>query len=354
MTHQTFSATVKLNPLNTTDLSRRRTELMGLAMLAVMLFHAPLTRASAFWGLRRVGNVGVDVFLFLSGVGLWYAWTKRPTLAQYFRRRYRRIYPAWIIVALLFYVPRYIMGEGHSTSLVDLAGDVLINWDFWLNDEGTFWYVPAIMMLYTLAPAYLMAIERWPSWRWLPVGLMVWCAAVQWVAPIHAAVGHIEIFWSRMPIFFIGINMGAWVKAGRTADGGARSLLALLFVGSLALSVYIEATRGRAFPLFAERMLYIPLTVSVCLLFPTLLDLLPRWANAAFRLVGTLSLEIYLLHAQFVLQPLSKLQLGYWPTFLLTLALTLPLAWVLHWGIERVMASPPLPPLRGERGSGHS
>ena len=143
-------------------ISRYRGELMGLAMLFIILFHVWLPRNDMFFGLRRCGNVGVDMFLFLSGIGLWYSWSKRPSLAQYFIRRYVRVYPAWLIIACLYYIPRFPKGG----NIGDLLGDILINWDFWLHCELHFWYIPTIMMLYTAAPFYMRLIERHTLYRW--------------------------------------------------------------------------------------------------------------------------------------------------------------------------------------------
>lgn len=58
------------------NISRYRGELMGLAIIFVVLFHVGLPREDIFFGLRRMGNIGVDIFLFLSGIGLWYSWSK--------------------------------------------------------------------------------------------------------------------------------------------------------------------------------------------------------------------------------------------------------------------------------------
>jgi peptidoglycan/LPS O-acetylase OafA/YrhL len=46
------------------------------------------------------------------------------------------------------------------------------------------------------------------------------------------------------------------------------------------------------------------------------------------------SLEAYLLHIHFVLSYIEPHHLGYWLTFLLTVAITLPLAWLLHKVID--------------------
>lgn len=316
------------------NISRYRGELMGAAMLFVILFHVGLPREDAFYGLRRIGNIGVDMFLFLSGVGLWFSWTKRPSLKHFFTRRYLRIYPAWLIIACLFYIPDFLGSRQFSTNLIDLLGDVLINWDFWLHDELSFWYIPATMMLYLFAPAYMQLIIKHPVYRWLPVVMIMWCILVQYVTPIHAAVGHLEIFWSRVPIFFIGINFGKAVKEKRCMDGASLWLIVLVFVMAFASSVFLEQVRHGQFPLFIERMLYIPLTVTVILLLNRVFRRTPKWFNATFREVGALSLEAYLIHLHFVLVHIERFHWSYWPTFLVCIAITMPLAWLLHKIVE--------------------
>lgn len=327
---------MRIPDIELANMSRYRGELMGAAMLFIILFHVGLDRGDPFYGLRRCGNVGVDMFLFLSGVGLWYSWMRTPSLRHFFLRRYIRVYPAWLIMASLYYIPDYLYGRGHSTSLADLAGDILINWDFWLHDELTFWYVPAIMMLYTVAPFYMKLILRHPFYRWLPLVAVIWCIMVQWVLPIHAAVGHLEIFWSRVPIFLIGINMGRHVKERQTIDGQAVWFLILIFLMTFGTSLYLEQVRHGRFPLFVERMLYIPFTVTTLMLLNRIFRRTPGWFNAFCRLVGTVSLEAYLIHIHFVLCYVEAYHLGYWPTFLITVAVTMPLAWLLHRIIQLI------------------
>lgn len=322
------------------NISRYRAEQMGAAMLFVILFHVALDRGDPFYGLRRCGNVGVDIFLFLSGVGLWFAWTKTqaPSVAHFYRRRLLRILPTWLVCSTAFYMPDYLGPRRFSKNLVDLMGDITINWDFWLHDELTFWYVPAIMLLYLLAPWYMRLIQRYPVYRWLPLLMVVWCVMVQWVLPIHHAVGHLEIFWSRVPIFFIGINFGELVRTRRQLPGESVWLLLLTFLMTFGTCLYLEQVRHGHFPLFVERMLYIPFTVCTVLVMNRIFRRTPQWVNSAFRFVGALSLEAYLIHIHFVLVYVQPYHMGYWPTFLITVAITLPIAWLLQRAIGFVSA----------------
>ena len=183
--------------MNYNVLSKYRGELMGLAILFVVMFHVYMPGTDFFYPLRRLGNVGVDMFLFVSGMGLWFSWTRSrlgrnldgvggmsvvPALKRFFSRRYLRIYPVWILVAAYFYVGKYVEnpGGGYSPDVPNLIANVLFNWSFWRADDLTFWYVPATMMLYNFAPPYMELIRRQPAWRWLPVAfiLLAACPAV--------------------------------------------------------------------------------------------------------------------------------------------------------------------------------
>lgn len=318
---------LNIKDIELANISRFRAQQMGVAMLIIILFHVGLPRFDPFFGLRRMGNIGVDIFLFLSGVGLWFSWMKTPSFRHFLMRRYLRVYPAWLLIACLYYIPRFHGGDWFAW--LDLVLDITINWDFWLHDELTFWYIPATMMLYLFAPAYMELIRRHPIYRWLPVAMVVWCVLVQWVTPIHQAVGHLEIFWSRVPIFFIGINMGEMVRRKATVDGAGIWMILLLFVMTLASCVFLEQVRHGEFPLFIERMLYIPLTVTSVLVLNRVFRRLPQWCNNALGFVGNLSLEAYLIHSHFVLAYLEPLGWAYWPTFLSCAVITLPAAWLL-------------------------
>lgn len=332
---------MKIRDIELGNISRYRGELMGAAMLFVILFHINLPRTDVFFGLRRMGNIGVDMFFFLSGIGLWFSWGKlrmQKTVSEaalvFFKRRYLRIYPAWLIIACLYYIPRFHGGDW--LAWVDLIGDITINWDFWLHDELTFWYIPATMMLYLFAPAYMELIRRHPLYRWLPVLMIVWCVIVQWVLPIHQTVGHLEIFWSRIPIFFIGLNAGEYVLQKERIDGHVIWMIVLSFIMILSACIYLEQMRHGKFPLFVERMLYIPLTITGILLLNIIFEKVPQWMGKLLRFIGLLSLELYLIHVHFVLVYVEKWGLPYWGKFVVCILITIPLAWVLSKIVEYI------------------
>ena len=318
-----------MKPMNLHDLSRFRGELMGIAMLVVMMFHVGFSRYDTIWFcMNRCGNVGVDMFLFLSGIGLWYAWCKgTQNLLVFYRRRFQRIYPAWLLLSSLYYVPLYFEGK---FTLLQTIGNILIGWRLWSGFVDEFWFIPMILAFYLVAPFYMMLIRKHEAWRWLPMVAMVFCVLLQYWQPLNVAAGHLEILFSRVPIFLLGINAGQWVKEERQLEPHAFWLLLLLFVLSFGVCINFEnGLRGR-FPLFLERMVYIPLSISALLLLCKVLAHSPQWLTKALAFVGTVSLELYLIHVNFVLKYLQPYNFGYWLTLLLMTAIALLLAWIIH------------------------
>ena len=102
-----------------------------------------------------------------------------------------------------------------------------------------------------------------------------------------------------------------------------------MFLMTLLSSIFLEQVKHGQFPLFLERMLYIPLTVTSILLLNRIFRRTPKWVNKAFMFVGALSLEAYLIHIHFVLYYIEKWHWSYWPTFFICIGITLPAAWIL-------------------------
>ena len=114
----------------------------------------------------------------------------------------------------------------------------------------------------------------------------------------------------------------------------------LTFLLTFGTCLYLEQVRHGHFPLFVERMLYIPFTITSILVLNRVFRRTPQWFNNFCKLVGAVSLEAYLIHIHFVLCYVEPYRLGYWPTFIITVAVTMPLAWMLHkrieWGTKRI------------------
>lgn len=145
---------LSMTKLNYKLISTYRTQLMGLAILWVVLYHSTINASSVpvLGTLQAYGYGGVDIFLLVSGLGLYYAYRGNVSMATFYKRRLQRILPTYLPVVLLFCLLYWGIGEMSFT-------EVLLNLttlSFWLGLDSRFdWYVPALLVLYFLTPLFM-------------------------------------------------------------------------------------------------------------------------------------------------------------------------------------------------------
>lgn len=81
-------------------ISKYRTELMGLAILWIMLYHCREVDIPIIRQIQEVGYSGVEIFFLLSSFGLLYAWEKRKSVKEFYLRRARRILPYYLPIVV--------------------------------------------------------------------------------------------------------------------------------------------------------------------------------------------------------------------------------------------------------------
>ena len=146
--------------LNFFLVSRYRSEIYGIAALWIVFLHE-----ISFQGLGdnisnrflrlpiqllREGDVGVDVFLFLSGVSLYFALAKKPTMGRYILRRLDRV----LIAVFIIYGTRWIIQAVYYRQDWHLLAMEFSLTQFWLigRNDGT-WYISLLIPLYILYPS---------------------------------------------------------------------------------------------------------------------------------------------------------------------------------------------------------
>lgn len=105
--------------------SQYRSELMGIATLLIIICHAPIYGVQMPQWLSIFlsnGGLGVDIFLFLSGMGMYNSWTsnkkKGNSLLFWLFKRYIRI----IIPSILIIIPIYFLGVNQThKSVIELS-----------------------------------------------------------------------------------------------------------------------------------------------------------------------------------------------------------------------------------------
>ena len=276
-------------------ISRRRAELMGVAAVMVLLFHMPDFTGNAVWRFlaRERGNMGVDVFILLSGFGLTYSLKARPDLGRYFTRRLERLLPAYYLMFALV-----ILIDGMPAWDSFVAHILPIH--LWVGQEDL-WFISACLLYYLLIPPmyFLMLRARMPRLMFA-VLMGVFCVI------IPAATRHCgpEAAIMRLPALVVGVGIGTFAQRHESRrdwliDG---AMLVALYIAGLVLASHSHALSRAPLNLMKSaqtrrmcKALRTPLIVAALALILEGVQRTPlRFVNAALRALGRCSLEVYL------------------------------------------------------------
>lgn len=282
-------------------LSKTRGELYGLAILSVIVFHhfegvtgGPLYAVAKTYN-TFIGSIGVDVFVFLSGFGIYHSLSAEPPLGKFYARRLRRVLVPYLVIGLLFwgFKDLVVLHLPIERFLYDYSFV-----SFWLEGVRTVWYVPFILLMYLVSPLV---------WRVIKIGIpsivlaatwLVGCIAVRAAVPVFYA--HTEIALMRAPLFFLG--MGCGKLAMRNPHVPPALLVALPFFAffkihaELVQSPYIRVANGLYGCFLIAAYLFLHETIRCWLSSGTREGSVSLSCDSILRKVGGFSYELYLSH----------------------------------------------------------
>src|SRR5574344_547631 len=270
-------------------ISRYRTELMGFAIIWVILFHSGIS-IPILRNLCSIGYGGVDIFLFLSGFGLYFSFKKSSNVLHFYKNRCIRIFPTYALIVLISMI---IMGAFSISQF--LLNTTTIG--FWIGKGYFEWYIPALVMFYLLFPLLFKLVNKN-----LAVFLLI-------VVSVTAALALLRInlnikdtymlFITRIPIFSLGVLWGKWTFNKKQLTAVSKGIIYVSFVIGL-MSILFFTTHLPVKILWGYGVYWYPfilITPGLCAFVATALDVLHRAIiNKVLAFCGTVSLELYLLH----------------------------------------------------------
>ncbi len=196
----------------TMNISKYRTAIMGLAALWVWYFHCGTTFIQSGgilekveWYLQRIGFCGVDIFILLSGFGLYYYFEKHPlnnvqSLFQYYRRRLGRIYATFLPFTILFaYVKQWTFRE--------FIGRVTTYSLFKIIIYEYLWFMACLFFFYFIAPYYMMIFRKIKHKLLLTLSAILISILSVYLLTNHLRMDLFGII-IRFPVFLLGFYFG--------------------------------------------------------------------------------------------------------------------------------------------------
>lgn len=283
-------------------LSKYRSFLMGFAILWVMYFHIPLNFVTEIgWFIHRIGFYGVDIFLFLSGLGVYFSLMKRPNVLGFYKARLARILPAYIIVACASYC-LLRLDKASATDFFYYISGV----GYWTRHARFDWYIPTQLLFYLITPLFLFFYKKL-SGKWQTI-YTVACMSLSAPLCVIMYYNNLIYLWGtavRLSVFLLGIHTGRLVAQDKKVTKTSLALNIIAFAVGTFLAYYLNGCVKE--PEYVKNglncypaLLMMP---SFCLLVSLGLSALGKKIPKAekiivypFNFLGKYSLELYLLH----------------------------------------------------------
>ena len=250
--------------------------------------------------LAQFGNMGVDVFLLLSGISLYFAWRKRPSLGSFYLRRFVRILIPYLFLGVSYWI--WLELYSHNGMLLRNITQLSLL----LDGDITTWYIGAILVFYLCAPAIFWLMERK---KLLGVSVNRHCVTLLLVfGTILACFGlrkltpelydNCEIALTRFAVFVIGCDLGKTVYHHSRSDNVDSGRKEVVLGSVLFLMLYWLFRETASVPEIWLRFSFIPAALCICISVSWLIDKMQNWTRLRrfLRYFGDRSLEIYLSH----------------------------------------------------------
>lgn len=264
--------------LNLSVYSKYRTQIMGLAAIMIIVCHirgVDYSRVPYFEKIIWLGNYGVELFLFVSGIGMYYSLNHKESLVQWYKRRFLRIMVPFMLTTIILYPLRFVFGI--HTSLSDFLLNVT-TLEYWLYHRGA-WYVAMLFPLYILTP---ISVHILKSERWKYVAMIFTIVVLLLVSYIHCdnnVINNIQFVTLRVPMYILGICVAPLVQT--ECEFNQSNVCIVIIIGAL-LWHYCGLSLGGG--------------IVIVLLIGYLINILVKnpLISRLLQFMGNISLESYL------------------------------------------------------------
>lgn len=293
--------TSKLRPLQLADVSKYKNEIYGICILWIVLLHGISTLKFDFsFGVKFLkpiqpmiyfGITGVEIFLFCSGIFLYYSFHKNPDILFFIKKRLVRLVLPVIVISGLYWIGRYIFVE-HN---IYLFISKLSMMDFWFSLDQQIWFISFILVCYFLYPyIHLFLFEKSSKnalFRLLILLAIAGLVTLSISANYPEIFSRLEIALTRFPVFFIGCFVGKFVYEKKTLPWYTYIICLVLSI----ISFYVISLNICG--VILEKWIRMVAGISLTYVFVLVFNLLKfKPLNKFFAFFGKISINLYISH----------------------------------------------------------
>ena len=207
-------------PMETTG----ENQLFGLSIIGIIIFHfceSVLSQKTGdgFYVFAMIYNCifsssGVEIFLFLSGMGLFYSMKKNSNVLQFYSKRFRRVLIPYLMFGLIYWIINdFVLLQRDFGQFISDFFLITV----WTEGVRRFWFISFILILYIVFPLFFHMLDTTRKNRGVIFVLLMAicvtaCALLASLAP--DVYGNIELAICRLPAFLFGVYYGGKIYNG--------------------------------------------------------------------------------------------------------------------------------------------
>ena len=296
----------KINNKDWSILSKYRNEIYGISIIGIIILHYfNAVLKSDIEGIRRIiatayfdiiGSSGVDVFLILSGMGLYFSMRKNDNILNFYARRCKKILIAYIIWGGSFWFIREIvlLNRGYKSFFYNFSF-----LSFWNDGVTSLWFIAFILLMYAVYPFLNMCLKKENPHRtglciWMIIGCMTMIEIFKVYTPEFYMNAKLAIY--RLPVFIIGVYYGSKIYEKKPFDivDLITVIVGLLSNLVLVLSKSMNLSFIRRVDVEYIRAIY---SIALVIIFAWVFDYVKNSrVSKVLKATGMLSLELYMTH----------------------------------------------------------
>ena len=266
------------------DISIYRSELMGWSIIWIMMLHFTFNQIKPLGFVAQYGFAGVDIFMLVSGLGIYYSLHSNHNLLQFYKKRLLRIFPTYYILGLFASILLF-----HDNIIEYLCRYSTIG--FWTGGIYWEWYIPSIVILYLLSPIIKYIIEK-------KYFILLFCLCIciivltYFIINKRGILGLLHFFFLyRIPAFILGMVCAFWIK-----NNISTKYYYLFLLTGIPVFCYFFPQHHQFYNYKYFSLLFL---LPLFTLFFIQISKHINFINPIIRMIGNASLEIYLVQSLF-------------------------------------------------------
>lgn len=308
-------------------LSKYRAQIMGLAATFIILCHTALEFSGTLSLIYHVYIVnlmqmGVDIFLLVSGLGCYFSFEKDPSCVSFYKKRLTRILVPYLIFVIIYGIFSCCVLKTNILDYLYFYSTV----NFFISGNAGTWFVAAIIIFYLFFPLIHKLLNKNPKVIFIIAFIITALLLIPVGEMLPKSIQNVrELFLTRISSFLIGAWIGKQVYDKKNIQIKMSSCVIVLIISFIIYTINMRFNDSLFDKSTYARQLFLPIALSTTIIFANLYE---KWniekyaINKFFLFFGSISFELYIVFertTEFLVEYVPKIESISYSLFLIIL-----------------------------------